>query len=140
MAVPPAVDPPAQHDRGAGAGGRGGRRAAPAELRAAAAAPGREGAFVPVSFWAVIAQALTGDVPGAVARMDALCTVLPRLLPEEIDPVEHTALGNAPLVWSHAELARSLYVLDAVRRQRRWGRAGLWIWRMGRYLSLRLRG
>ncbi|MGH3901876.1 MAG: hypothetical protein ACRDTA_27195, partial [Pseudonocardiaceae bacterium] len=57
---------------------------------------GREGAFVPVSFWAVIAQALTGDLSGAIARMDALCTVLPRLLPEEMDPVEHTALGNVP--------------------------------------------
>ncbi|MGH4000951.1 MAG: glycoside hydrolase family 15 protein [Pseudonocardiaceae bacterium] len=48
---------------------------------------GWQGAFVPVSFWAVSAQALPGDLPGAVARMDALCTVLPRLLPEEIDPV-----------------------------------------------------
>ncbi len=55
---------------------------------------GREGAFVPVSFWAVTAQALTGDLSGAVARMDALCTVLPRLLSEEMDPVELTALGN----------------------------------------------
>ena len=85
----------------------------------------RQGAFVPVSFWAVTAQALTGDLPGAVARMDALCTMLPRLLSEEIDPVELIALGIVPLVWSHAELARSLYVLDAVQRQRRWGRGGL---------------
>jgi len=101
---------------------------------------GREGAFLPVSFWAVSAQALTGDFSGSTARLDALCSVLPRLLPEEFDPVEHTALGNVPLVWTHAELARSLYVLDAARRQRRWGRLGLWTWRVARYLNLRLRG
>lgn len=100
---------------------------------------GREGAFLPVSFWAVSAQALIGDLASAVARMDALCAALPRLLPEEVDPVDRTALGNVPLVWSHAELARSLYVLDAAQRQRRWGRSGLWAWRLGRYLSLRLR-
>ena len=64
-------------------------------------------------------------------------TTLPRLLSDEIDPVELTALGNVSLVWSHAELARSLYVLDAVQRQRRWGRLGLWTWRIARYLNLR---
>ena len=33
---------------------------------------GWEGALLPGSFWAVTAQALTGDPPGAVVRMDAL--------------------------------------------------------------------
>ena len=33
---------------------------------------GWQGAFVPMPFWAVTAQALSGDPPGAVARMDAL--------------------------------------------------------------------
>ena len=71
---------------------------------------GRQGAFLPVSFWAVTARALIGDLPGAVAQMDALCTMLPRLLSEEMDPVELTALGNAPLLWSHAERpARCMY-------------------------------
>ncbi len=98
---------------------------------------GTEGAFVPVSFWAVTAQALTGDLRGALARMDDLCAALPRLLSEEVDPVEGTALGNVPQVWSHVELARALYVLDAAERRARWGTAGLWAWRLGRYARLR---
>jgi len=98
---------------------------------------GVEGAFVPVSFWAVTAQALTGDLRGALARMDDLCAVLPRLLAEEVDPVEGTALGNVPQLWSHVELARALYVLDAAERRARWGAAGLWAWRLGRYARLR---
>jgi len=98
---------------------------------------GAESAFVPVSFWAVTAQALTGDLRGALARMDDLCAALPRLLSEEVDPVEGTALGNVPQVWSHVELARALYVLDAAERRARWGATGLWAWRLGRYLRLR---
>jgi hypothetical protein len=46
-------------------------------------------------------------------------------------------LGNIPLVWSHAELARALYVLDAAQRRARWGAPGLWAWRLCRYLVLR---
>ena len=46
-------------------------------------------------------------------------------------------LGNAPLVWSHAELARALYVLDAAQLRATWGAAGLWAWRLYRYLALR---
>ena len=57
---------------------------------------GVEGAFVPVSFWAVTAQALTGDLRGALARMDDLCAVLPRLLAEEVDPVEGDRAGQRP--------------------------------------------
>ncbi|HEV2087730.1 MAG TPA: glycoside hydrolase family 15 protein, partial [Cryptosporangiaceae bacterium] len=100
---------------------------------------GREGAFLPVSFWAVTAQAIVGDVTAAQARMDALCASLPRLLSEEIDPVDGTALGNVPLLWTHAEFARALYVLDAAQLRARWGRAVLWTWRIVRYLQLRYR-
>ena len=67
-----------------------------------------------------------------------MCAQLPRLLPEEVDPETSEPLGNTPLVWSHAELARALYVLDAAERRRRWGPVGLWAWRIGRYLTLRL--
>lgn len=98
---------------------------------------GMEGAFVPVSFWAVTAQALTGDLPGAVRRLDELCAALPRLLSEEVDPVEGSALGNVPQVWSHVELARALYVIDAAELRARWGTAGLWAWRLVRYARLR---
>ena len=37
------------------------------------------GACLPGPFWAVTAQALTGDLSGAVARMDTLCRMLPGL-------------------------------------------------------------
>jgi hypothetical protein len=35
------------------------------------------------------------------------------------------------------ELVRALYVLDSEQRRRRFGTAGLWLWRAGRYLSMR---
>lgn len=56
---------------------------------------------------------------------------------EEVEPETGRLLGNTPLVWSHAELARALYVLDAARRQQRWGRPVLWAWRVYRYAALR---
>ncbi|MBA3509978.1 MAG: hypothetical protein H0T19_07795, partial [Thermoleophilaceae bacterium] len=59
---------------------------------------GREGAFLPVSWWAVIALAATGRVKEAHARADAMCAVLPRLFAEEIDPETGESLGNIPLV------------------------------------------
>lgn len=100
---------------------------------------GREGAFLPVSFWVVTALAQTGHVEEARSRMDELCVALPRLLPEEVDPASGAGLGNVPLVWSHAELARALYVLDAAERRARHGVVALWVWRLGRYASLRWR-
>ena len=99
---------------------------------------GREGAFLPVSFLVVTALATLGRVDEAESRLDALCAALPRLLSEEVDPQSGRLLGNTPLVWSHAELARALYVLDAAQRRRRWGPAGLLAWRLRRYAALRL--
>jgi hypothetical protein len=98
---------------------------------------GIEGAFLPMSFLAVTALARIGRVEEATARLDALCAVLPRLLSEEVDPMTGRLLGNTPLVWSHAELARALYVLDAAQRRDRWGAPGLWAWRLWRYVRLR---
>ncbi len=98
---------------------------------------GTEGAFLPVSFLAVTALAQLGRVREAEQRLDGLCGALPRLLSEEVDPQTGQLLGNTPLVWSHAELARAVYVLDAAQRRKRWGRVGLWAWRLQRYLRLR---
>lgn len=100
---------------------------------------GQEGAFLPTSAWAVSALAAVGRVEEARERVDQLCSGLPRLLAEEVDPGSGQLLGNVPLVWSHMELARALYVLDAAERRERWGGAGLWAWRIARYLRLRLR-
>ncbi|MBW3556929.1 MAG: hypothetical protein KY454_08340 [Actinobacteria bacterium] len=99
---------------------------------------GREGAFIPMCWWAVSALAAVGRVEEARDRLDELCRRLPRLLAEEVDPATDEALGNVPLVWSHIELARALYLVDAAERRARWGAAGLWAWRVGRYLRLRL--
>ena len=92
-----------------------------------------------MAWWAVAALAVAGQVEEAEARADQLCAALPPLLSEEVDPVDGTALGNVPLVWSHMELARALYLLDAARLRRRYGTAGLTIWRAARFASLRRR-
>ncbi|HEX2699756.1 MAG TPA: hypothetical protein VHM89_06070 [Acidimicrobiales bacterium] len=89
--------------------------------------------------WAVSALAAVGRVDEARERLDRLCAVLPPLLAEEVDPATGAMLGNVPLVWSHVELARALYVVEAAERRARWGAAGLWVWRIGRYLRLRMR-
>lgn len=101
--------------------------------------PGRqaEGAFLPVSWWVVTALAVLGRYDEARDLADDLCARLPRLLAEEVDPEDGTSLGNAALVWSHMELARALYVLDAARVRRYWGSLGLGVWRLVRYFRLR---
>jgi hypothetical protein len=98
---------------------------------------GIEGTFLPMSFLAVTALARLGRVEEAQQRLDRLCGSLPRLLSEEVDPQTGRLLGNTPLVWSHAELARAVYVLDAAQRRDTWGAAGLWAWRLYRYVRLR---
>jgi GH15 family glucan-1,4-alpha-glucosidase len=79
-----------------------------------------EAPFVPASWWAVTALARLGH-PEAQARADELCAMLPALQPESFDPGRREALGNSPLLWSHAECTRALFELD--RRHaplRRW--------------------
>lgn len=88
-------------------------------------APG-EAPFVPASWWAVTALAKLGH-PDAQHRADELCHMLPGLQPEEFDPGRREALGNVPLVWSHAECTRALFELDRHRGalrglRRRWSR------------------
>ncbi|MBW3611598.1 MAG: hypothetical protein KY438_08705 [Actinobacteria bacterium] len=98
---------------------------------------GSEGTFTPMSWWAAAALAQTGRLDEARARVDALCAGLPALLAEELDPASGASLGNVPLVWSHMEAARTMYILDAEARRARYGTAGLWAWRLARYVSLR---
>jgi hypothetical protein len=71
-----------------------------------------EAPFVPTSWWAVTALALLGEKEAAAARAHALCALLPALMPEQFAPARGEALGNVPLVWSHAECARALFTLD----------------------------
>ncbi len=98
---------------------------------------GDEAAFTPMSWWAAAALAQTGRLSEAEARVDELCAVLPSLMAEELDPASGASLGNVPLVWSHIEAARTMYILDAEARRARYGTLGLWVWRLARYASLR---
>jgi GH15 family glucan-1,4-alpha-glucosidase len=98
----------------------------------------REGTFVPVSWWAVSALATLGRVDEAAARADALCEALPSLLPEEWEPSRGEPRGNLPLVWSHIEAGRALFVLQCARIGQRWGRAGLAAWKLWRYAYVKV--
>ncbi len=98
---------------------------------------GREGAFLPASWWVVSALASCGRLAEAEARAEALDRALPALLPEEMDPESRQGLGNVPLVWSHMEAARAMYLLDSARLRARTGPLGLAAWRLGRWLRAR---
>jgi hypothetical protein len=97
---------------------------------------GREGAFLPVSWWAVGALARVGRVEEASERASGMCSELPPLLAEQWAPERLCALGNVPLLWSHMEAARAMYLLEAEDLRRRFGSAGLKAWRAGRYARL----
>lgn len=101
---------------------------------------GREGAFLPVTWWAATALAVVGRYDEARELADQLCSRLPRLLAEEVDPQSGASLGNTPLVWSHMEAARTMYVLDAAWIRKRFGVMGLTAWRLNRYRQLRRQG
>lgn len=95
---------------------------------------GVEGAFLPASWWVVGALASCGRVDEAEERARALDRAVPALMPEEMDPESRVGLGNVPLVWSHMEAARAMYLLDAASLRRRLGPAALAAWRGQRWL------
>jgi GH15 family glucan-1,4-alpha-glucosidase len=98
---------------------------------------GDTGGFVPVSWLAVSALARIGRRADARALADRLCESLPGLQPEVL--VDGVALGNLPLVWSHAEAARALYLLRLADVRARSGRAGAGAWQLARALRARRR-
>ena len=101
---------------------------------------GTEVAFLPASWWAVSALAMIGELDAARERADVMCAALPPLQPEEWDPTSSEALGNTPLLWSHAESARSLFVLQREQLRRRVGTVGVAAWSASRALRLRWAG
>jgi GH15 family glucan-1,4-alpha-glucosidase len=101
---------------------------------------GIEAAFLPASWWAITALATSGNVDHAWDRADDLCAHLPPLQPEEWDVQAGEALGNTPLLWSHTEAARCLYVLQREQLRRRVGTVGVRMWTIGRYVRLRFTG
>jgi GH15 family glucan-1,4-alpha-glucosidase len=93
---------------------------------------GEEAGFVPVSWWAVSALARLDRRDEAHALADRLCAALPELQPEMLDPGGDGGLGNVPLVWSHAEAARALYLLRVADLRARWRPVGAAMWQLAR--------
>jgi GH15 family glucan-1,4-alpha-glucosidase len=75
--------------------------------------PGREGAFLPCSFWMVTALAQTGRLAEAKERFDELVALASPLglFAEEIDPVTGRHLGNFPQALTHAGLVEAALAL-----------------------------
>jgi len=93
---------------------------------------GEESAFLPVSWLAVSALAQLDRPEEAHAMADRLCAATPGLQPEMLDVDGDVGLGNTPLVWSHAEAARALFLLRVADLRARWGRAA-WLWGAARF-------
>ena len=74
--------------------------------------PGREGAFLPCSFWLVQALAATDRVVEATELMQQLLALSPLgLFAEEADPQTGDMLGNYPQALTHAALLQAVLAL-----------------------------
>jgi GH15 family glucan-1,4-alpha-glucosidase len=81
---------------------------------------GREGAFLPCSFWLAQALAATGAVDEAVGVVDQLVAIAAPLglYAEEADPKSGEMLGNYPQAFTHATLVQAaLAIRDATKRR-----------------------
>lgn len=76
---------------------------------------GREGAFLPCSFWLVQAHARVGQVEEAVDTFKDLLALSNDvgLLPEEIDPSDKSHLGNFPQAFTHATVVQAALAIQA---------------------------
>jgi GH15 family glucan-1,4-alpha-glucosidase len=79
--------------------------------------PGREGAFLPCSFWLVQVLALQGRVEDARELFERLLDLRNDvgLLSEEYDPVSRRQLGNFPQAFSHLALVDAAITLGEGR-------------------------
>ncbi len=74
--------------------------------------PGREGAFLPCSFWLVQALAVTNRAAEAVELMHQLLALSPLgLFAEEVDPSTGDMIGNYPQALTHAALLQAVLAL-----------------------------
>ena len=97
----------------------------PTSPRLAGTIPGREGAFLPCSFWLVQALARTGRHDEAAALFGELLTLGGPLglYGEEMDPTTAEHLGNFPQALTHAAVVQAALALsdataDVTQRRR----------------------
>jgi GH15 family glucan-1,4-alpha-glucosidase len=81
--------------------------------------PGREGAFLPVSFWLVQALVHLGRTDEAAALFEELLDLGGPLglYAEEMDPTTREHLGNFPQALTHAALLQAALALDRTGRR-----------------------
>ena len=75
--------------------------------------PGREGAFLPASFWLVDALIFAGEIKRVKLYLTSLMKLANHvgLYAEEINPKTKEFLGNFPQAYSHIGLINSAYYL-----------------------------
>jgi GH15 family glucan-1,4-alpha-glucosidase len=80
--------------------------------------PGREGAFLPCSFWLVQALARSGRAAEATSLFQDLIALASPvgLYGEEMDPLTHHHLGNYPQALTHAALVQAALALRDARQ------------------------
>src|SRR4029077_14860332 len=76
--------------------------------------PGREGAFLPCSFWLANCLHFIGRTAEAKAMFERLLTLRNYLglLSEEYDPIAQRQLGNFPQAFTHLGLVNSARILS----------------------------
>jgi GH15 family glucan-1,4-alpha-glucosidase len=81
--------------------------------------PGGEGSFLLCTFWLAQAQALAGDVEGAVATFERAIAAMNDvgLLAEEVDPGSGEMLGNFPQAFSHIGLVNAAWAISEARHR-----------------------
>jgi len=81
--------------------------------------PGKEGVFLPCSFWMVSCLHQTGRKKKARDLFERLLAIRNDLglLSEEYDPISKRQLGNFPQAFSHVSLVNAAFTLSGHSRQ-----------------------